>query len=164
MQVMNEIGAKRRGAAGQGDDAGEVVEDDEPEAEAQPVQRRAKVMPSSASGSTDTLRGPVLRDPIEVEDDASKPRAMFAPRKPAQSAPADRVPDNKRQVAYSKKLATLKASVGTGKAFAPGDAVTVERVGKLIGGSRKTVSALRNDLASAGLAHWKGQRLIAGAA
>jgi len=161
MQVMNEIGAKRREASGQVDDdteAGEAI------AKKPDPAPRAQVMPASASGARDTIKGPVLRDPIEVEDETPKPRAMFAPRKPARSAPADRVPDNKRQVAYSKKLATLKAAVGPGKAFAPGDAVTVERVGKLIGGNRKTVSALRNDLASDGLAHWQGKRLIAGAA
>jgi len=183
MQVMDEIGRKRANGSGQGD----VIEDDSAPEKSGGIRSwfsgfgksdteageaiakkpepapRAQVMPASASGSVDTVRGPVLRDPIEVEEKRD-PRAMIPKRSPRQSAPADRVPDNKRQVAYSKKLAALKAAVGPGKAFAPGDAVTVERVGKLIGGNRKTVSALRNDLASDGLAHWQGKRLISGAA
>lgn len=157
MQVMNSIAAKHR-AEGQGvEDKGDDTQ--QPTATPEPAPR-SKVMASSATRSTDTLRGPVLDDPIEVDD---KPRPMFAPRKPAQSEPQDRTPDNKRQAAYSKKLATLKAAIGKGD-IAPGQVIGFDLVAGLVGGSRKTGGALRNDLAADGVAHWKGNRLIAGAA
>jgi len=163
MQVMNEIGGKRREASGQGDDAGEVVEEDDAPEDAPasaPAAPRAKVMASSASQATDTIRGPVLRDPIEVED---KPRPMFAPRKPTASEPKDRTPDNKRQAEYSKKLSRLKTALAKGTVPA-GSALRHDVIAGLVGGNRKTTGALRNDLASDGVAHWRGNRLIAGAA
>lgn len=123
------------------------------------IPQPSRVMPSSATGATDTIRGPILDDPIEVEDDG--PRPMFAPRR---TAPQDRTPDNKRQAAYSKKLATLKEAIGPGKTIEPGQGVTVEAVQGLVGGNRETIAALRRDVASSGLAHWQGKRLIAGAA
>ena len=155
MEAMADMARKRK--AKEGDDTGEVVEVEDVPAPT-PVSR-AKVMASSATQETDTIQGPVLRDPIEVEE----PRPMFAPRKPRPSAPEDRTPDNKRQANYSKKLARIKDALGKGDIPA-GSAISFDRVEKLVGGSRKTGAALRNDLAAAGVAHWKGTRLIAGTA
>ena len=151
MEVMNSIAEKRKAKAGQGDDAGEAVE----------VEKPARAMASSVTGATDTVRGPVLHDPIE--EPAQSARPPFAPRKPRQSEPEDRTPDNKRQAAYSQKLAKMKAALGDGTIPA-GQAVGFDLVAGMVGGNRNTGAALRNDLASAGLAHWKGKRLIAGAA
>lgn len=166
MQVMNQISEKRRNAAGQGDDTGDVVEDDDAVEPAPQPAQRARVMASSASGATDTIRGPVLDDPITVEGGGAgraKPRAMFAPRKPTASAPEDRTPDNKRQAEYSKKLSRLKTALAKGTVPA-GSALRHDVIAGMVGGNRKTTGALRNDLASAGVAHWRGNRLIAGAA
>lgn len=77
--------------------------------------------------------------------------------------------------------AILSLSVKCTKSTAPGNlsdfpmvksdkfsGVTVERKSVLtyrvvmVGGSRKAGGAIRNDLASAGAAHWRGNRLIAG--
>lgn len=150
MKVMDAVMAERREAA-----EGQGVEDDAEPSRRDPAP--ARTMAADASNARDAVRGPVLSDPIEVEDDT--PRAMFAPRKP-RSEPADRVPDNKRQANYSKKLATLKDALERGDVKAG----QVVKVGDMVGGNRKTVSALRNDLAASGLAHWRGNRLVAGAA
>ena len=156
--VMGYVAFKKPDEEGGG--ASAAVEDDD----RQPVQR-SRVMASSASGATDTVRGPVISDPMEVEGEGEvKRRAMFAPRKPERrSEPSDTVPGNSRQVAYSKKLAKVTAAIRRGKVVKPGDMLTGDVVKTLAGGgARDTIKALRNDLALAGVAHWRGSRLIAG--
>lgn len=120
----------------------------------------------SDANDRDTVKGPKLTDPIEPDD---KPRSIFAPKKPEQppvrqKSDKDRAPGNKRQASYSKKLATMKASIGSGKAIKPGEVVGYDTIKAIVGGNRDTGTALRNDLAKAGFAHWQGRRLIAGRA
>lgn len=162
MEAMADARKRREEKAAEEGDEGEAKED---KPEAQPAPQ--KVMASSAPAATDTIRGPVLRDPIEVEGqggEPAKPRAMFAPQKRVQSAPADRGKGNKRQAEYSKKLARLKKAIEDGS-VKTGAGLSFDVVKKLAqGGNRDTVTALRNDLALSGVAHWKGARLIAGAA
>lgn len=86
----------------------------------------------------------------------------FQAAKPARSEPEDRTPDNKRQANYSRKLETLKAAIRKGT-IAPGEGITVGAVERIAGGNRETIAALRRDVAAAGLGHWKGKRLVAGA-
>lgn len=160
MEAMREMSDK----GSEDPEAGKAVEK-------KPEPARAAVMPASGPKS-DTIRGPILRDPIEP---TKAPRPMFAPRKPerakvvdahpARKMPAkDTAPGNKRQASYSQKLSAMKQAIGPGKAFEPGSKIKIEDIKGMVGGNSGTVSALRNDLEAAGLAHWRGKSLIAGAA
>ena len=111
---------------------------------------RPKAMAATATVS-DTIRGPLIEE---------KPRVPVAPKRPA-AKPKDRTPNNERQAAYSKKLSALKAAMASGEVKS-GELLGYDRIKALVGGSTDTARALRNDLAAARLAHWRGKSLIAG--
>lgn len=144
MQLMKTVGEQRQAKAAQ--EAGG-------QAKVEPAAKApAKAMASTLDKARDTVKGPALNDPINVED---------RPQLRKGSGPADRAPANKRQAAYSQKLAKLKQAITSGT-IAPGQGITVAEVERITGGNRDTIGALRRDVALAGLAHWQGKRLVAG--
>ena len=140
-----------------------------------PETRAERVMPAAAPSPRDTIRGPVISDPIEVED-KPKPRPLFAPRKPkpepktetTEQAPErkksakDRAPGNKRNAKFSQQLSKLKGAIGT--SFPAGERMKVQDIKDMVDCNSETANRLRNALAESGVAHWRGKSLFAGSA
>lgn len=143
MQVMSEMSASDKSKAAK-------VKKADPQPVADPEQAPKRAMPSTAAVS-DSVSSVPRHVPMAPKKPDSQPKKQAA----------DRTPDNKNQANYAKKLAALKAAVKSG-VIPQGSVVGFDRVAELVGGNRKTVTALRNDLAAGGLAHWRGKRLFAG--
>ena len=171
--VMGAIGFNGGGPAPATQGAGEAT-GKKPEPTPAPAQR-SRVMPAAAKEQRDTIRGPVISDPIEVEDEPKR-EPLFAPRKPSpepkiqttEQAPErkksakDRAPGNKRSAKFSQQLAALNAAIGS--TFPIGQRMNVEDMKRMVNCNSETATRLRNALAESGVAHWQGRSLFAGKA
>ena len=178
--VMGYVAFKKPASASPADEGEQAEQEEQPPAPRAARTTRHRAMASSASDVSDTIRGPVLDDPIELDDplDAdppSPPRAMFAPKKRAGDPPEttgqtparkksemDRAPGTKRQANFAKQLARLKAAIGPGKTFAPGQRMNVEDIKRVAQANGETAGRLRDALVLDGAGHWKGKSIIAG--
>ena len=128
-----------------------------------PQERRSPISPTFGSKIDETAPEGRSEPPVRpLRSMAANSHSADVVRSEPLTKPQDRKHGTKRQASYAKKLAKLKAALIGGQ-VGEGESLSFASVRAIVGGgNRETVTALRNEIAQTGMAHWRGSRLVVG--